>query len=303
MKYLSLFTGIGGLESGLEKIGAECVGYSEIKESSVRIYDRHYPGRKNFGDITKVVPKDLPDFDVLIGGFPCQSFSLAGLRKGFRDRRGLMIFYIYEILKEKKPEYAVLENVKGIVGHDRGQTFRNVIGLLAYAGYNVRVVLLNALNYGSAQSRERIFFLCSKKDFPRVTPEILDNTKLFRDIRDSDKSNFTYVKEEGRNIDKISQRDLYSFCLVGGYDRVATITTSISGGGGRNPSSQQKIIQEKDGRWRYLTELEAERLQGFPEGWTKGEGKGNRWYALGNAVNCKMSDYLFTNYLKKVWSL
>src|SRR3990167_5459908 len=107
VRYFSLFTGIGGLDYGLEKMGANCVGYSDIKKSSIEIYESHYPEHSNYGDITKINFIDLPDFEVLTGGFPCQSFSLAGLRKGFEDtknKKGQMIFYIYELLKEKKPQ-------------------------------------------------------------------------------------------------------------------------------------------------------------------------------------------------------
>lgn len=297
MKYLTTFTGIGGLDWGLEKIGAECIGFSEIKESSVKIYLRHYLNRRNFGDITRVIPEDLPDFDILTGGFPCQSFSIAGLRRGFKDRRGQMIFYLYDILLAKKPEFAVFENVKGILMHDKGKTYRNVFKLLSFAGYNVRVVLLNALNYGSAQNRERVIFLCRRgMDFFAEKPEVVDDTKRFRDFRDCNASHFRWV---GRKpFARFEDGKGKGFVAIGGYDRVNTITTGISSSG-----RDQIIVQEVDGRFRYMTALEAERLQGFPDGWTEGESESARWFALGNAVNCRMSDYLFTNYLKKVWTI
>jgi DNA (cytosine-5)-methyltransferase 1 len=290
LKYLSTFTGIGGLEWGLEKTGAECVGFSEIKESSVRIYSRHHPKAKNFGDITKIKPEDLPPFDILLGGFPCQSFSLAGARKGFADRRGKMIFYIYDILLAKKPKYAVLENVKGIMTHDGGRTVERVLKLLQAAGYYVRIVLLNSAHYGSAQARERVFFLCQReKDFPAKNPVIVDGSKRFRDIRDQGET-YQYVSEE-RIISRID-----NYLLVGGYDRVNTITTGVSSSG-----RKAIVAQEDDGKLRKLTVVEAERLQGFPEGWTAGECARDAWFALGNAVNCKASEYLFTDYLNDVW--
>lgn len=303
MKFLSLFTGIGGLDMGLVEMGAECVGFAEIKQSSIEIYKKHYPGHKLLGDFTKIDFESLPDFDVLTGGFPCQAFSLAGLQKGFGDRRGQMIFYIHDLIKIKKPKWVVLENVRGLLVHDGGKTYENVFKLLMTAGYHVRVLLLNSLFYGSAQSRERLIFLCQRdEDFPLVRPEATDVTKTFRDVRDHDEDHFSYVNMDiEKNHDKIDQKHPYSFCLIGGYDRVPTLTTGVSGGGGRNPSSQQKIVEEGDGRFRYLTELEAERLQGFPDGWTEGVGKTNRWFALGNAVNCDVSRYLFKTYLKKLW--
>jgi DNA (cytosine-5)-methyltransferase 1 len=273
LRYLSTFTGIGGLDVGLEEIGARCVGYSEIKESSVRIYERHFPSRRNFGDITKIEPEELPDFDLLTGGFPCQSFSLAGYRKGFRDKRGVMIFHLASILEAKKPSFAVLENVRGIVSHDRGRTVKNVVNLLASAGYFVRIVLLNACHYGSAQNRERVFFLCSREDFPAKVPERTDDTKRFRDFR-MDPEDPAWVDEEDWMMRNTIKRETgrwpeeanasgFSFELVGGYDRVGTIMAS-PGGGGPN-RNHAKVIQQ-DGGFRYLDIEEAEMLQGMFNG-------------------------------------
>lgn len=292
LRYFSTFTGIGGLDAGLEALGAKCVGFSEIRESSIDIYKGHYPEHVNYGDITKIVPEELPDFDVFTGGFPCQSFSLAGARKGFEDRRGKMIFYIYDILVAKKPEYVVLENVKGIYTHDGGRTFERVFKLLSHAGYNVRAVLLNSAHYGSAQARERVLFIGRRgKDFEAKQPERRDDTKRFRDVRDA-KGPFRYVS------DKVMRRLLKGkgFIMLGGWDGVNTLTTGTSSSG-----RDQLVVQEADGRFRYVTALEAERLQGFPENWTAGRSEADRWFALGNAVNCRVSEYLFTDYLKGLW--
>jgi DNA (cytosine-5)-methyltransferase 1 len=283
MKYFSLFSGIGGLDWGLKKKGFDCIGFSEIKESSIEVFKRENPGVNNFGDITKLDFESLPDFDVLTGGFPCQSFSLNGLRGGFDDRRGKMIFYIYDLLKTKKPQFAVLENVEGILTHDNGKTYKNVFRLLAHAGYFVRCILLNACHYGSAQNRRRVLFLCSKNDFEKKNPEIIDDSKRFRDIRDFNEDHFVFVKKE------ITGRE-YGLELIGGYDRVGTLLTSRG----------NRFVREGD-RLRYLTELEAERLQGFPDEYTRGLSSANRWFALGNAVNCNMSDYVFNVYLNGLW--
>lgn len=293
LRYFSTFTGIGGLDWGLEKLGAACVGFSEIKESSIEIYKRHYNKHHNFGDITKIGVEKLPDFDVLTGGFPCQSFSIAGVRKGFGDRRGTMIFYLYDILMTKKPKYAVLENVKGIATHDGGKTIKNVFKLLASAGYFVRVLMLNSAHYGSAQARERVVFVCRlREDFQEVAPIKMDDTKRFRDVRDEDT-----VGEElsGASVARL-ERARKGFEIIGGYDRVNTLTTGVSSSGRR-----MLVTESRGGSWRRITPLEAERLQGFPDGWTEGSTRAERWFALGNAVNCKMSEYLFTDYLPKVW--
>ena len=291
MKYFSLFSGIGGLDYGIRD--KECVGISEIKQSSVNIYQENMGNIRNYGDITKINPKKLPDFDLLVGGFPCQTFSMAGLRKGFKDKKGKMIFYIYDILKEKNPKYVVLENVKGIISHNNGKTIKSVVKLLSNLGYYVRIVLLNSIYYGSAQNRERVFFLASKKDFPKKIPVIIDDSKRFRDIRQKN-TIYKYIKKTENNILKINQKKKFNFELIGGYDRVGTLTTQQGCG--------EKLVYEDEFEdFRLLTILECERLQGFPDDWTKNATDNNRYFAIGNAVNCNVSEYLFKNYLKGVW--
>lgn len=282
MNYFSLFSGIGGLEWGIKDDFA-CIGFSEIKDSSAEVFSRYHPGVKNYGDIRNIDFTALPDFDLLLGGFPCQSFSLNGLRGGFEDRRGKMVFYIYDLLRMKKPQFAVFENVKGIVNHNNGKTYKDIFMLFAAAGYFVRCVLLNACFYGSAQSRERVFFLLCREDFEKRNPVKVDDTKRFRDIRDNHLDDFVFVKK------KIMGNE-YGLELIGGYDRVGTLMTS----------RQNKFVQEDEGL-RYLTELEAERLQGFPDNYTRGLRKSDRWFALGNAVNCDTSNYLFKDYLSGIW--
>lgn len=293
MKYFSLFSGIGGLDYGLKE--EKCVGISEIKQSSVNIYQRMMGQVKNYGDITEIKPKELPDFDILVGGFPCQTFSMAGMRKGFKDRKGKMIFYIYDILKEKKPKYVVLENVKGIISHNKGKTIKSVVKLLSAQNYYVRVILLNSFYYGSAQNRERVIFLGCKKDFPKKTPEIRDDTKRFRDIREKN-GHFKFIKRTERIQMKLDQEHPQRFNteLIGGYDRVGILTTKEGCG-------DKAVYDEEKDDYRILTPLECERLQGFPDNWTEGETPNNRYFALGNAVNCKMSEYLFKDYLVGVW--
>lgn len=293
LKYFSTFTGIGGLDIGLEEAGAKCVGYSEIKESSIEIYKKHFPDHTPYGDITKIDFDKLPDFDILTSGFPCQSFSLAGLRKGFSDRRGQMIFHLYDLLMAKKPQFAVFENVKGLLTHNKGRTFVDIIKVLMQAGYHVRVLMLNAKYYGSAQSRERIVFLCSRDDFEAPVPVIKDSTKRFRDVIDRNEGSYKEISKSERYIKKVEQqRKDFNFELIGGYDLVGTLTTVFGCG--------EKVVGYKD--WvRYLTPLECERLQNFPKGWTDGASDLDKYFALGNAVNANMSRYLFGEYLKEVW--
>lgn len=297
LKYFSTFTGIGGLDIGLDEAGAECVGFSEIMQSSIEIYKKHYPEHKNYGDITKIVSSELPDFDIFTGGFPCQTFSLSGLQKGFRDKRGRMIFTIYDILVEKQPKYLILENVKGISTHNGGKTIESVLKLLKEAGYWVRIVLLNSSHYGSAQGRERVVFLGRlNEDFPIKHPIVIDSKKRFRDVRgEFDPKDRLSEKVMSRMRRTLAAKEK-GFEFIGGYDRVNTITTGVSSSG-----RVTLVTQEETGEFRKLSATEAERLQCFPEGWTENATNADRWFALGNAVNCNVSRYLVNDYLKGLW--
>jgi DNA (cytosine-5)-methyltransferase 1 len=156
-----MFTGIGGFELGIQrsKTKAECIGYSEIDKFSIKTYETHYPKHKNYGDATKINPEELPDFDVLCGGFPCQAFSIAGKRMGFEDTRGTLFFDIARIVKRKKPRLLFLENVKGLLSHDNGRTFATILATLDELGYNAEWEVLNSKNFGVPQNRERVFII------------------------------------------------------------------------------------------------------------------------------------------------
>ena len=151
IKFLDMFAGIGGFRSGLEAIGGfECVGYCEIDKYAKQAYEAMYDtgGELYFDDARKIVPEQLPDFDLLVGGFPCQSFSIAGARKGFDDTRGTLFFEIARIAAVKKPKYLFLENVPGLLNHDSGKTFETIIHTLDELGYDVCWQVLNIKNFG-----------------------------------------------------------------------------------------------------------------------------------------------------------
>ena len=154
-----MFSGIGGFEYGLQqsKHEFENVGFSEIDKYAVSIYERHYPNHTNYGDATEIRTEELPDFDFLVGGFPCQAFSVAGKRKGFDDTRGTLFFEIARVLKDKRPRYFLLENVKGLLSHNKGETFQTILEVLSDLGYYVQWTVLNSKDFGVPQNRERIF--------------------------------------------------------------------------------------------------------------------------------------------------
>jgi len=173
IKYFSMFTGVGGFELGIGERG-KCIGFSEIDKYSSELLKQKFPEIKNYGDATKINPEELPDFDMLCGGFPCQSFSIAGKRRGFNDTRGTLFFDIARIIKIKRPKIVFLENVKGLLNHDQGKTFRTIIQTLSELGYNVQWMVLNSKFFGVPQNRERVFIIGSLRGTSR--PEILPFT-------------------------------------------------------------------------------------------------------------------------------
>lgn len=167
-KYVSLFSGIGGFEQALNKLGGVCVMASEIDKFANQAYEVLY-GHKTVGDVTKIEAADVPDHDLLVGGFPCQAFSVAGKRLGFEDTRGTLFFEMARIAKAKKPKAILAENVKGLVSHDKGRTLNVIIQTLCDIGYTVDFNVLNSKYFGVPQNRERIFIVAVRDDL--ITPE------------------------------------------------------------------------------------------------------------------------------------
>ena len=138
MRYLSLFSGIGGFEKGIQdaNTGWECVGFAEIDKYAKSIYSYHYPNHTDYDDVSTINVSELPNFDILVGGFPCQAFSIAGKRQGFKDTRGTLFFEIARICEAKRPEWLLLENVKGLLNHEGGKTIATILGVLTELGYS-----------------------------------------------------------------------------------------------------------------------------------------------------------------------
>ena len=184
IKYFDIFAGIGGFRSGLEKAGGfECVGYCEIDKYARLAYETLYDTESEvmYDDARTIDPNELPDFDLICGGFPCQSFSIAGKRKGFSDTRGTLFFEIARIAAVKKRKFLLLENVPGLLSHDQGRTFAAILSTLDELGYDVAWQVLNSANFGVAQSRKRVYIVgfyrekCSGKilSFTDANPKTL----------------------------------------------------------------------------------------------------------------------------------
>ena len=184
MKFLDLFAGIGGFRLGMESAGHECIGFCEIDKYARASYKaiHNTEGEIELHDITTVTDEEIRNIghvDVICGGFPCQSFSIAGSRRGFEDTRGTLFFEIARFADILKPKYLFLENVKGLLNHDRGNTFKTILGALAGLGYDVEWQVLNSKNFSVPQNRERVFIIGHLREgrTRRVFPIIRENAK------------------------------------------------------------------------------------------------------------------------------
>lgn len=177
-KIVELFAGIGGFRAGLEELGGECVFASEIDKFAKQSYAALYGDEHLHDDITQIHEKDVPDHDILVGGTPCQSFSVAGKRLGFEDTRGTLFFDVARIAKEKQPKVVWIENVKGLVGHDKGKTLDTIVKTLNDIGYTVDFEVLNSKFYNVPQNRERIFLLGVRDDLVTAEPWVIEGNTV-----------------------------------------------------------------------------------------------------------------------------
>jgi DNA (cytosine-5)-methyltransferase 1 len=244
---------------GTEQRTFTCVYANEWDKYANSIYSRHY-GEIDTRDITTVPTSDIPDHDLLVGGFPCQAFSVAGKRRGFDDTRGTLFFEIARILSDKKPRYFILENVKGLLSHDGGKTFSTILGVLSDLGYEFEWQVLNSKNFGVPQNRERVFIVgCLRGESrSKVFPFRTSNTEYAKGLKQL-------------NTPKFSSNRIY------GKDGVSPNIRTMQGG-----NLQPKVWVAP--KIRRLTPKECERLQGFPDGWTEGISDTQRYKCLGNAV-------------------
>lgn len=291
LTYFSTFSGIGGFEAAIHSLYSEavCIGYSEINKFADQIYQQHYPTHTNYGDITTIEPLSLPDFELLVGGFPCQAFSIAGKRGGFDDTRGTLFFEIARLLRQKQPRLFLLENVKGLLSHNQRHTFYTILTALDELGYDVQWQLLNSKYFGVPQTRERVFIVGHLRGTDR--PEIFPLTKaICTDIRDF-KQNFSktlnpdpviYMPSSAKSgFVKASVGDSINLAFPNcrkGRSRVGKgIARTLDTG-------MQQYTLTKAGIIRRLTPVECERLQGFSDGWTSVVSDTQRYKCLGNAV-------------------
>ena len=184
-KFIDLFSGIGGIRLGFERAGGKCVFSSEWDADATKTYEAYF-GDQPAGDITKIQNTDIPDHDILAGGFPCQAFSIIGGMKGFGDTRGTLFFEIERILRAKHPKAFLLENVRNLVSHDKGQTFKVILEHLKLLKYHVHWRILNALDYNLPQKRERVIIVGFKENHPFEWPHEQPLKKTLAEVLEAD---------------------------------------------------------------------------------------------------------------------
>ncbi len=313
------------------------IGYSEIewiwtidektgktkreKNRAPDIYRYHYPEHRNFGDATTIDVSGLPDFDLLVAGFPCQSFSIAGKRKGFNDTRGTLFFEIARVLRDKRPRYFLLENVKGLLSHDEGKTFATILGVLSDIGYrDIQWQVLNSKDFGVPQNRERVFITghLGARGGWQIFPLGESNSNTDKSGKQSEhriravgfdanyykgvdgKRTIIAISDSGLHREKQIRTDilppLRSNTGAGHDNLIVQRPHGFNKGGTKelpclrsSRMEQNDFLMIRDGRdnrsclrsgrtpeigikgqsIRRFTPIECERLQGFPDGWTK----------------------------------
>lgn len=263
--FIDLFAGIGGIRLGFESVGGECVFSSEFDEDACKTYEANF-GEHPSGDITQIDAKDIPDFDVLLGGFPCQAFSIIGKKEGFANETcGTLFFDIERILKEKRPRAFMLENVRNLTAHDGGNTFRVIREHLEALGYRVYAQVLNALDYGVPQKRERIIIVGFQDDvlfhFPNPVPE--DERKTLSDILELNVEKKYYVKDRIREsrLERIKDKN-FPKPYISHENMAGSITPHPYSSALRAGASANYILINDE---RRPTEREMLRIQGFSD--------------------------------------
>jgi len=263
--FIDLFAGIGGIRLAFEEVGGECVFTSEWDKYSQKTYQANY-GEIPYGDITKILPEEIPSFDILLAGFPCQPFSQAGLKKGFEDTRGTLFFDIARIVKHRHPSVVFLENVKNLVGHNKGNTLKVIISTLESLGYNVFYKILNAKDFGVPQNRSRIYIIAFKDPIDFIFPEELHIKTRVGDILEDEVdpkytiSDTLWAGHQRRKKEHKEKGNGFGYSL---FDENSEYTNTISARYYKDGS--EILIRQKNKNPRKITPREASKLQGFPD--------------------------------------
>lgn len=275
MKYIDLFSGIGGFHIAMENNGFDCVFACEINKHARQTYKSNFSKKYDLEnemffatDITKINEKDIPDFDILCAGFPCQAFSKAGHKKGFDDTRGTLFFDVARILKEKNPKYFILENVANLLKHDEGKTFQVISNTLTQLGYSFEYKILKTSSYGLPQNRPRIYIVGFKEktdfNFPQPVPLKTNMSDIFGANCNKE---IGYTLRVGGRMSPINDRHNWDGYIV-------------------------------DGEEVRLSVEHAKKMQGFPDTYCFPVSHNQAMKQLGNSVSPIVIDYIVKEMFK-----
>lgn len=297
-RFIDLFAGIGGIRLGFESVGGHCVFSSEFDEDACKTYVANF-GEHPAGDITKIDEKSIPDFDILLGGFPCQAFSIIGKKEGFANETcGTLFFDIERILKEKRPPAFMLENVKNLTAHDGGNTFKIIKDHLEKLNYHVYSKVLNALDYGVPQKRERIIIVGFLDDVKFTFPEPIPNSKraTLSDILEQNVGSKYYVNDKIRNsrLERLKDKN-FPKPYISHENMAGSITPHPYSSALRAGASANYILINDE---RRPTEREMLRIQGFPDSYKIVVSYGKVKKQCGNSVAVPVIKAVATQMLK-----
>lgn len=302
--FIDLFAGLGGFRIALESLGARCVYSNEWDKYAQKVYEKNF-GETPEGDITKVDEKTIPNHDILCAGFPCQAFSISGKQRGFEDSRGTLFFDVARIVREKKPKVVFMENVKNFAMHDNGNTLAVVKNTMEDLGYTFYQKVLNAVDYGVPQKRERIYMVCFRKDlqinnfrFPapfrlqkHVEDFLLNDERMVEDL---------YVHRNDVKLSTVKD-EIYSNKTIrlgivnkGGqgeriYSTKGIAVTLSAYGGGVFAKTGGYLI---NGKFRRLHPRECARIMGYPDSYQLSSNRNQAYKQFGNSVVIDVLQYI-----------
>lgn len=296
MTFIDLFAGIGGFRLALESLGARCVYSNEWDESAQKVYAENF-GDMPEGDITKVEEHTIPNHDILCAGFPCQAFSISGKQRGFEDSRGTLFFDVARIVKEKKPKIVFMENVKNFATHDDGKTLAVVKATMEELGYHFYEKVLNAVDYGIPQKRERIYMVCFRKDleissfvFPKpfslihhVEDFLLDNESMLEDLYVNRPDTYFNGVEDNQYSNKAIRLGIVNKGGQGEriYSTKGIAITLSANGGGIFARTGGYLV---NGKTRRLHPRECARIMGYPDSYKICTNNNQAYKQFGNSV-------------------
>ena len=309
LTFFDFCSGIGGGRIGMELAGLECVGHSEIDIKTSETYRRFFNDDRNYGDLTKINPENLPDFDVMLAGFPCQTFSIVGKRKGFDDERGMIIYSLIQIMKQKNIKYFLLENVKGLINHNKGNTLKTIKSELEKIGYNLYIKVLNSIYFGVPQMRERVYIVGFRKDLDNYNfefPKEKNITYNLKNYVDSDNDSELNKKNKTFNKylkNKYNEQKNYKIEDILSWENsiIDYRQSDLRRYDGFFPTlrtGRHGLLYIKNGKLIRLNGYEALLLQGFPKKIAEIVKKDN--FFINNTVLSQAGNAMTVNVIKKI---